>query len=574
MSLVQAKRISYTRRDLLSIHPDVTLYIKEFVTRITDASEMNTGRLFLTIIEALVDNANFSIDQIHLEGQLDKARQRKNILRLARLVGYQPSSVSAASVDLTFTLLSGVAPVGGVSIPIDTRVQTTVAPVVEFVTTAAATILEGTSTITVAASQGVVVSGEVLTSAASGDPNQRYTITNPRTPHSFIEVRVDGKLWTSDTDFADADEESEVYRLEFDEDDFTEVIFGDDEFGKTPSIGSSVIVDYIQTEAEDGNAPANTIQQVVGTLASTVGVDNDEGASGGAPSESNDSIRRQAPASFRSFLRAVTKDDYEAQSTEEAGVFKAFAIATEGARTDVFLLPEGGGVASSSLITQVQQKLNERKVEGAVAVVQSLQEAGISISVNVVAFSSKIAKATIKKKIVDETNTQLNYTKLTRGRAFTRSDLDGIYEAIDDGTLVDYVDFTILTRIPRIVKSNASAPDFVGRVQLTSLVDYDEYLVTAISTTQFSTSKNGAPQTVNGTVAVEFTTDLGEISFTLGESGDTFTVGDTWRFKTSRYVDNIVIDDEEVMTLERDSDLIVSVYFPGEYDVKTKTAVA
>jgi hypothetical protein len=572
MSLTQPKRLSYTRRDLLSYHADVSRYIKEFIPRIIDTSEMNTGRLYLTVIEALVDNANFAIDQVHNEGLWSEARQRKNILRAAGLIGYTPSPVSAASVDLTFSMLTGVAPSGGQSIPIFTRCQTTVSPIVEFITVEAGVILEGETDTDIQAVQGIRVAGEVLTGSADGEPNQSYKLANAKTPHIFVEVRVNGVLWTRVDDFADADEESQQYVASFDEDDFTTITFGDQEFGKAPDVGASIEVDYIQTVADLGNAGATTVSRIVGSLASDVGVNNAEDASGGAASESNDSIRRNAPASRRSFERAVTKPDYEATSTAVAGVFKAFAIRSEGARTDIYLLPEGGGVASSFLVDLVQQEVDEKKVEGAVPIVSALQPASIQIHVNVVTFDSRTQKSTVKQKVRTATTENLLYTKLIRGRAFTRSDLSNIYENIDEGGLVDYVDYSILTRVPRVTKSNPTSPDFVGRVAIASNVSYDTYLVTAITGTTFQVSKNGAPQTIIGTVATEYSTDDGEVTFTLGESGDTFSAGDTWLFRTSEYVDNIVIDDNEFQRLEESTDLVVAVYYPDEYSLSTKSA--
>lgn len=572
MALQQAKRLTYTRRDLLSLHPDVTKYFKEFIPVVNDASEMNSGRVFLTIHEALIDNANFSIDQNFLETQLAKARQRKNILRIAYMLDYPPTSVSAASVDLTVSMLTGVAPSGGQSIPIYSRFRTITSPVIEFISVEAVTIPEGETTVSVPAIQGARVVSEILASSADGSANQTYSLVSAKTPHSQIEVYVDGKLWTVVQDFTSSDDESEHYRLEYDEDDYTSVIFGDGENGVIPDSGSVIVANYLATDAEDGNAAAGTITKVIGSLASTVGVTNVEKASGGAPSESNESIKRNAPAWRRTYDRAVNRFDYEALATAMEGVYKAFAIRGEGARTDIYIMPEGGGVASSFLIGQVQDELDSMKVDGAIPVADTLQEAGIFISVNVVTFNDRIAKAAVKKKVIDETNANLEYTELTRGRAFTLSDLSGIYEAIDDGELIDYVDFTILSRLPRVTQSNASAPEMVGRVKISSTVDYDTYLVTAVTTTQFSVSKNGSPQSTLGTVATEYTTDDSEVTFTLGVSGDTFTIGDTWTFKTSRYVDNIVIDDNETMKLDQATDLVVSVFYPGEYDLKTKAA--
>lgn len=573
MSITQPKRLAYTRRDLLSYHDDVDTYIKQFIPRINDTSQANTGRIFLTIVEALVDNLNFSVDQMALESKLLDARQRKNIIKLAWLIGYLPNSTSPASVDLKFSMLSGVAPGGGYSIPVYQRTQTSTAPLVEFITTASATIPAGSTSVTVPAVQGVRIVDEVLSNSASGKPNQLYTLANSRSPHEFIEIRVDGVLLDPVSDFADANPDVIVYALRFDENDFTTVLFGDGEFGKAPSPGAEILATYVQTSGDSGNVASGTVKRVVGVLASDIGVTNVEAASGGAPSESDNSIKRNAPAVYRSFYRAVTHSDYESQCQAVAGVYTAYAKHAEGARTDIYLMPSGGGVASSYLVQQAQDRLNQRKLEGAVPIAHALSPASISVLVNIVAFNSRIPKATIKQKVRKATIDSLLYTKIKPGRGFTLSDLSGLYENIDEGKLVDYADFTVLTRIPRVDKSNSGAPDFYGRVQLTSLIGYDQYLITAVSTTQFSCAINGRPQSQLGVVSVDYQTDNGEVVFTLGVTGDVFTIGDTWRFDTSKYRDNLVIGENEFMRLEKESDLTIAVYYPGEYDLKTQSAV-
>ena len=572
MSVNQPKRLSYTRRDIQSYHDDVDLYLKHFLPRIIDTSQANSGRLYLTIVEALVDNLNFSVDQAKLESTFEQARQRKNILRLARMLGYAPKSTSAASVDLTFSMLSGVAPPGGYSIPLYTRVQTTVAPLIEFITVSAATILEDETSIVAPAVQGILITDEILAVSASGTPNQVYTLLNARTPHEFVEVRVDGVLVDSAPDFADANPDEIVYTLAFDENDFTTILFGDGDFGKAPSAGASITASYITTSGELGNSVEGAITRVVGSIASDVGATNSESASGGAASESNDSIKRNAPAAYRSFDRAVTKDDYEAKCNEVSSVYQSYARWSEGARTDIYIMPEGGGVASSYLVSQVQAKLDAKKLDGAVPIAHALAPASIIIAVNVVALSSRTAKPSVKQKVSKATIDALDYTRIKPGRGFTLSDLSGIYENIDDGKLVDYADFRVLTRVPRVVRSNLSAPDFYGRVQLTSKIGYDQYLISAVTTSQFAVSINGRPQSVLGDVGVEYETDAGEVIFTLGVTGDVLVIGDTWRFTTSKYRDNLVIDDDEFMQLEGDGDLVIAVFYPGEYDIKKQSA--
>ena len=573
MSITQPKRTSYTRRDLQSYHDDVSTYFKEFIPRVKDTSEMNTGRVYLTLFEGLVDNLNFSVDQSFLELILETAEQRKNILRLSYALGYYPTSVSAASVDLTFSMQSGVAGGGGYSIPIYTRCQTVEAPLVEFFITQSATIPGGEASVDVPAIQGIRVVLESLSAGATGLANQEYILENARTPHSLIEVWVDSVKWEVVDDFTDSDDESQHYILAFDEDDYTHVIFGDGEFGHAPDSGSTIEATYVACAADQGNVEPEAISRIIGFTASDLVVTNDYAASGGAASESNDSIKRNAPAVRRSGDRVVTADDHASVATAMEGVYKAFAEHIEGTRTDVFLMPEGGGRASSYLIDTVQEELDEKKLDGAIPVVDALEEASILISVNVITKNSNILKSTVKKKIYDATTENLVYTELIKGRAFTRSDLSGIYEAIDDGKTVDYVDYAILSRVPRVEKSNALAPDIIDRVTISETTDYNTWLITALTTTTFVVTKDGAPQSTTGTVATSFSSDDTEVTFTLGETGDTFTVGDTWTFKTSRYSDNIVIDSNEYMQLEEASDLVISVFYPGEYSLTTKSAV-
>lgn len=573
MTIEQPKRLTYTKRDLIGLHGEVTGYMEEFIERITDASEMNDGRLFITTIEALVDNLNFSVDNTFLELLLKKSRQRKNILYIAYGMNYEPSSVSPSSVDLTFSMLSGVAGVGGEAIPIYSRVQSTSGE--DFLTVEAATILEGTASISdVPAVQGIRVENEVLTNAASGSPSQRYKISNAKTPHELIEVSVDGTQWSRIKDnFTSSDEDSRHYKLEFDEDDYTWVVFSDGVNGNIPAAGVQILATYITTDAGDGNVGAGTITTVLGTIASTVGVTNTYRSSGGAVSESNESIKRNAPIYSVSGGKSVTKNDYIALAQSQAGVYKAFAESGGGARTNVYILPDGGGPASTYLKTLVQASLDDNKMEGAIPVVDGLEDAYIFISVNVILKSTNTKKERARSKIKYATIDNLVYTKLTRGRGFTVSDLSGIYENIDDGEVVDFVDFTILSRIPRVEKSNAGGPDFSGRVNITSTVGYDTYLVTAVTTTTFTVSKNSIPQSTGGTIATQYISDDLEVSFTLGEPGDLMVVGDTWVFKTSKYADNIVLDPNEIMALEKDSDLKISVFYSDEYSIKDKAAI-
>lgn len=561
----QVPRLNYTQRDADTLDDEMTKYIKEFIPRITDASKRNSGRMFLTAVQGLIDNANYSIDQSHLESILQNARQRKNLLAIAYALDYNPVSVASGSVDATFSMLAGVAPVGGQGIPIYTRGQSYDS--VEFLTTEAGTILEGEVSVDIPMIQGIRVVDESLTVSASGASKQVYDLGNAKTPHSLIEIKVDGIAWTRTLSWYDSTSESQHFRLYYDEDDQTYVEFGDGEFGYIPGSGATITATYIYTLADQGNLGATTIRRVVGSLASIVGVTNVEAVAGGAVSETNDSIKINAPAYRRSSYRIVSRIDHETHAKVVEGVYDAYAVHQEGSRTNVYILPDGGGVASSYLIAQVQARFNERKLDGATPVAYTLAAADILLTANIVTYNTTEEKPSIKRKVTEAIEAALVYTELRPGRGFAISDIAGVIENVGGGGLVDYTDFILLSRVPRVQKSNTSAPDMISRIAISSLAEYAEFVVTAVSTTEFMVAKSGVPESSNGTVATEYTTADGDITFTLGEVSDTFTIGDTWRFKTSKYVGNMYLDSDEFMRLASSADLILNAYYPAEYSI-------
>lgn len=569
---INQQRLSYTRRDLISLDGDIANYIKEFIPRITDTSQVNTGRVFLTANAALIDNLNMSLDQVHIETLLKQAKQRKNILEYVYTLGYTPKSVSPASVDLTFSMLSGVAPPGGQAIPIYTRCQTIANPILEILTVEATSIPEGFSSISgVSALQGIQVTAETLVVSASGNTLQSYKISNPKVVHTFVEVTVSGSIWTQVDNFSESEYNDQHYTLSFDDEDFTYVNFGDGIFGACPPTGVAITVTYIYTSTL--NIAANQIIRVIGSLASTIGVINPIGATGGDTSESNDSMKINAPAFNRSSNRIVTSSDAVSFSKQVPGVYDAFAISSGGAKIDVYVVPSGGGAASSYLLAQVLTFLNARKMEGMRIYTHSLNAASLLMTVNVIIFNSKVQKSTVKSKVKTAITSNLSYDKLKYGRGFALSDSSGFIEEIDNKTLVDYCDFVVHSRKPTVTKSNLSAIDIRGSISVGVSSGYDTYVITAISTTQFMVSKNGIPQGGSGTVGSLYTSNNSEISFTLGIVGDTIIVGDTWLFKTSKYKDNIYLDSDEFLTLTQDSDLIINVYYPNEYSMTTQSGI-
>ncbi|HJP89018.1 MAG TPA: putative baseplate assembly protein [Candidatus Limnocylindrales bacterium] len=101
--------------------------------------------------------------------------------------------------------------------------------------------------------------------------------------------------------------------------------FGDNEHGRRPDPGERFEAAYRIGNGRAGNVGAEAIRHVVSADARIVSARNPLPATGGTDPESLARVRRRAPEAFRSQRRAVTPADYEARTTQRAGVQRAAA---------------------------------------------------------------------------------------------------------------------------------------------------------------------------------------------------------------------------------------------------------
>lgn len=159
---------------------------------------------------------------------------------------------------------------------------------------------------------------------ASGEyPEERYitlTINNPNIENEVYRVRVNGIEWDEiDNLRLSEDGEDQVFRVR-NLRDFSGVQFqfGNDVFGKKLEYGDVVEIDFVETEGPDGNVLAtDNITEIVSEATDEEGEEvelfctNEEEVTGGSTYESIASIRANAPQSYKSANRAITKEDYQ-----------------------------------------------------------------------------------------------------------------------------------------------------------------------------------------------------------------------------------------------------------------------
>lgn len=113
----QRKR-SYLARDFDSFRAELYDYAKTyFGDSISDFSEASVGGLFLDMAAMVGDNLSFYLDHQFRELSWDTAVEQKNIINHLRLAGVKQPGVSAAVVEVTFSMICPAEIVNGEYVP-------------------------------------------------------------------------------------------------------------------------------------------------------------------------------------------------------------------------------------------------------------------------------------------------------------------------------------------------------------------------------------------------------------------------------------------------------------------------
>jgi hypothetical protein len=279
------------------------------------------GSGFAVLLDVLAYNTHylgFNANMLANEMYLDSADIRKNIVSLAKMLGYTPTSPKAptASIDILVNNASGTSITMAKGTTFTTSVDGTS---YQFVTNAAHTITPSSGVYRF--SSIPVYEGTLVTfkyTVDTSDPDQRFIIPSANADTSTLKVQVQNSVsdtttatWTKASGFTSLDDTSKVYFLQEGEDGKFEVYFGDGIVGQSLSDGNIVILEYIvSNKAEANGASTFTLSGSVGSF-TDVTITTVSNAQGGAEAQSKESIRYNAPLQYARQDRAVTTGDYE-----------------------------------------------------------------------------------------------------------------------------------------------------------------------------------------------------------------------------------------------------------------------
>jgi len=284
------------------------------------------GSGFSILLDLLAYNTHylgFNANMLANEMYLDSADIRKNIVSLAKMLGYTPTSSKAPSA--TLNILVNNASGASITMAKGTVFTTSVNDTsYQFVTNASHTI---TPTNGVYQFSNIpVYEGTLVTyryTVNTSDPDQRFIIPSNRADTSTLKVQVQNSssdtttsTYTLSTGITSLDSTSKVYFLQEVEDNKFEVYFGDGVIGQALSDGNIIILEYVVTNKTEANGASTFALSGSIETFSDVTITTVSNAQGGSEAQSKESIRYNAPLQYSAQDRAVTTSDYETKVLE------------------------------------------------------------------------------------------------------------------------------------------------------------------------------------------------------------------------------------------------------------------
>lgn len=301
---------------------NIKLNLKTFLQSQAEFSDYNfEGSGFAVLLDVLAYNTHylgFNANMLANEMYLDSADIRKNIVSLAKMLNYTPSSVRSPIANLnikvnnatgsTLTLTKGSAfttSVSGITYQYITNEDYTITPKDGVYNFSNVNIYEGTLV-------------TYRYTVDKNDPDQKFIINNLNADTTTLKVSVQNSSTDSTTNtyslaggYNSVNNTSKVYFLQESDSGKFEIYFGDGVIGVDLSDGNIVILEYIVTNRDLSNGASSfSLSTTIGGF-SDVTISVNSPSQGGVTSESKESIRFNAPLNYAAQNRAVTTTDYE-----------------------------------------------------------------------------------------------------------------------------------------------------------------------------------------------------------------------------------------------------------------------
>lgn len=358
MGLVQGSTTTdYTDKDFDSVKARLQNLIRSVFPEWTDYNVANFGNILLELYAFVVDVLGFYQDNQALNSRIVTATQRRALLGLVKLIGYTPSTASAATADVTISLPSS--PAGDASFPAGTFVATEeVTDPIRYQLLTDADIPAGTSPaeVTVTAENSETRTENHI---STGLANQEFQLQwTPYLDDSAVPEWGNGVFEQVDN-FLDSGPSDKHFTVTVDQNDRATIRYGNGVNGAVPTGNGTTA--YKIGGGATGRVEAGALKKLEGSFTDSLGnpliptVTNVAASSGGTDRESVAQIKASAPASIRVLNRTVAREDFEINALRVSGISRALMLTSNedpGVLENhgiLLVIPEGGGVPSQAL---------------------------------------------------------------------------------------------------------------------------------------------------------------------------------------------------------------------------------
>lgn len=377
--------LDYSTRDYEGFRTDLIKGLQQRIPEYTDTSQTDAGIVILELLAHNLDLLSYYNDKTANEVYLDTAKERSNIIMLAKMLGYVFDDGRPSEFKQVFEIIPQdtdfIIPRGYIV----KTTESTVEPEVLFETDHELVIpkgcvgnekdSEGNYLYLANVVQGYTITGEVV-GTSNGTPNQTFYLNHFPVIKDSISLNITegtglAEEWTRVDNFLKSSPTDKHFTVTIDASNRGIITFGNGKSGKIPNTHlEGIVATYRVGGGEIGNVSPYSINQAEQKLSGLVQTYNPYSATVlGVDKEEDDVIRLKAKSHFNSTWGAITLNDYKEVAKALIEVLDATSTRGE-TEFDVIVtvLPKGYTKMTEQELTLLKNKLKliyeDKKVLG------------------------------------------------------------------------------------------------------------------------------------------------------------------------------------------------------------------
>lgn len=531
--------IGYIDRSYQQAKASILAKLVVKIPEMTDHTENNIFIRQVGIWTGILEQLGYYIDNKAREVFITTLRKYTSIVKIAKLFDYRIHGNSAATVTVRFFFDSALP--AALLIPAGTIIGTKEG--INFVTLNDVTIPIGGTEVSVDAKNWTLVPAAVL-GTSSGMADQVFEIVENVVDGSIV-LTVDVDSYQAVDSLAYSIGTSQHYIETVTENKKMSVLFGDDTNGKIPPIGKTVTADYYTSDGAAGNVGIGSITEIISTIP-MIGippeyvfkVTNDTAAGGGVDQEGLEILRKRIPRSIRTLNRAVTRQDYQDIAEMFNGVEKAAVSFQCGKTVDVYIAPTGGGPANQTLLDDVFDYFDDKRMITTKVRTLSAGQVQIYIEAAITALPN-YNNSTVKSTALANLISFLSVANQEISGQVYEGD---VYQVIENSLGVKVSQLVKLYALPFALPTPSTnlALNWTRTLKEASTVT-KKWRVKMSNTTVYQLYRDNI---FLGLFNVGTTYDFPEIQ--LNVATDSYTAGMEWSFNTYKFFGSVVLDEFSV----------------------------